>query len=382
MDHDLEHETRTIWLEEARKEATGNNPLVGYCKRVSFVRTSCKRRKNHRKAGTRRKYSRHEVEFLKFLPSGKCVQMKDLHTPGLDALAEEVFAGMTIPPDVNPAQLFWTISESCERCHMGKNKKQSGLNIKFDLGIFLLITGALSNVTIWVGAFVATESQGSVSVWVRNIFLPVLGGVSGLAMGITVAVGLVYVIAKLNEMKPTHERKIRGKDEWKSTPNIRFYSAWSAIVMLLVISPALLAPYVYMTISGAESMFQVLGEMWAGVWSVGRIVAADLAMGAVALVHGVHLGASAPVGQTASTAKGATETAAHPTRTPKGAKGTASTAADLRPCNVDGCKISYRWPQGKGAHYKKHHPDLVIQKGIPAGMSLPLKENYKVEKGT
>jgi hypothetical protein len=32
--------------------------------------------------------------------------MKDLRTPGLDALAEEVFAGMTIPPDVNPAQLF------------------------------------------------------------------------------------------------------------------------------------------------------------------------------------------------------------------------------------------------------------------------------------
>ena len=106
MQYDLEHETRTIWLEEARKEAQGANPLVGYCKRVLINRTSCKRRKNHKKSGTRRKYSRHEVELLKFLPSGKCVQVKDLRTPGLDALAEEVFAGMTIPPDINTAQLF------------------------------------------------------------------------------------------------------------------------------------------------------------------------------------------------------------------------------------------------------------------------------------
>jgi hypothetical protein len=259
-------------------------------------------------------------------------------------------------------------------------KKQNANRFHFDFGIFLLITGALSNVTLWVGAFVATEAQGSVSVWVRNAFLPVLGGISGLAMGITVAAGLVYVIAKLNNMKPTNERKVRGKDEYKSTPNIRFYGAWSAIVMLLVISPALLAPYVYMTISGAGSLFQVLGEMWAGVWSVGRIVAADLAMGAVALVHGVHFGASAPGGQTASTAKGATESLAHPTRTPKSAKGTASTATNVRLCDVDGCEISYRWPQGKGAHYKKHHPELVIQKGIPAGVSLPLKQNTNVEK--
>jgi len=262
---------------------------------------------------------------------------------------------------------------------MAKTVKKT---LSFDLGIFLLVTGALSNVTIWVGAFVATEAQGSVSVWVRNTFLPVLGGISGLAMGITVSAGLVYVIAKLNDMKPTIDRKVRGKDEYKSTPNIRFYSAWGAIILLLVISPALLAPYVYMTISGAKSLFQVLGEMWAGVWSVGRIVAADLAMGAVALVHGVHLGASAPVGKTTSTAKGATESFAHPTRTPKSAKGIASTATNVRVCDVDGCEISYRWPHGKGAHYKKHHPDLVIQKGIPARVSLPLKENRKEEKDT
>jgi hypothetical protein len=34
------------------------------------------------------------------------VQVKDLLTPGLDALAEEVFAGKYIPQHMNPAQLF------------------------------------------------------------------------------------------------------------------------------------------------------------------------------------------------------------------------------------------------------------------------------------
>lgn len=172
------------------------------------------------------------------------------------------------------------------------SKNKSSSKFRFDFGIFLLITGGLSNITIWIGAFVATEAQGAVSAWVRSTFLPVLGGISGLAMGITVAAGLVYVISKLNEMKPAIERKVRGKDEYKSTPNIRFYGAWTAIILLLIISPALLAPHVYMTMSGAESLFQVLGSYWTAVWSVGRIVAADLAMSAVALVHGVHISAT------------------------------------------------------------------------------------------
>jgi len=263
-------------------------------------------------------------------------------------------------------------------------EKNKPIKFRFDLGIFLLITGGLSNITIWIGAFVATEAQGSISVWVRNAFLPILGGISGLAMGITVAASLVYVISKLSEMKPTIERKVRGKDEVKSTPNIRFYGAWTAIILLLVISPALLAPHVYMTMSGAESLFQVLGSYWTAVWSVGRIIAADLAMSAVALVHGVHLGAVAPVqsvGQTASTAKGATDSKTSATRTAKGAKAAASSEPEKRQCDVPECSVSYRWPQGKGAHYKQFHKDLVIQKGIPARVSLPLNKSIEnVEK--
>jgi ABC-type transport system involved in multi-copper enzyme maturation permease subunit len=56
-----------------------------------------------------------------------------------------------------------------------KNNKPNNHKIIFDLGLFLLITGALANVTIWIGAFVATEEEGPVGAWVREILLPILG---------------------------------------------------------------------------------------------------------------------------------------------------------------------------------------------------------------
>jgi hypothetical protein len=96
---------RKAVLDEIRKEARLDNPLRGYCRRIYFTRTTCQRRGGPRK-GTRRKYKTHEVELLKFLPSGRCVQVKDFSTKGLDRLAEEVFSGMSIPPHVTPAQLF------------------------------------------------------------------------------------------------------------------------------------------------------------------------------------------------------------------------------------------------------------------------------------
>ena len=247
-----------------------------------------------------------------------------------------------------------------------KNKK-----LNFDLGLLLLITGALANITIWIGAFVATETDGPIGAWVRNLLLPILGGVSGLAMGITVTVGLVYVLARLSKLKPSVDRKVRGtKKKYKSIPNVSFYTAWAAVLLLLIISPALLAPYVFMIISGSQNIYAVLGDGWARAWSVGRIVAADLAMSAVALVYGVQLPALAGPARASPSSKGATDSTAGANRTPKQ---TPRTASDVRPCDVPGCKLSYAWPQGKGAHYKKHHPDLVIQKGIPAKVSLPIK---------
>lgn len=97
------NDIRQAWLSEAREEALQANPLKGYCERVYFVRTSCKRRSGPKK-GQKRRRSTHEVELLKFLPSGRCVAVKDLDTPGLDALAEEALA--STPPHINPAQLF------------------------------------------------------------------------------------------------------------------------------------------------------------------------------------------------------------------------------------------------------------------------------------
>jgi hypothetical protein len=98
---------RHIWLEEARAEARESNPLNGYCERVYFQRTSRKRRRGRNKGKARWRRT-HEVELLKFLPSGRCVQVTDLRTHGLDALAEEVFAArnISIPADANPGQLF------------------------------------------------------------------------------------------------------------------------------------------------------------------------------------------------------------------------------------------------------------------------------------
>ncbi len=241
---------------------------------------------------------------------------------------------------------------------------------KLDFGIFLLITGALANVTLWIGAFVSTEAAGPISQWVRDIFLPILGGISGLAMGITIAAGLVYVLGRLSKLKPMLERKMRGTDKYKEIPNIRFWGAAVAISLLLIISPALLAPYVYMTISNAGNLFEVLGQNWAGIWSVGRIVAADLALAAVALVHGVQLGASGSDGHPARS--GAVRSGAR--RTPKRAN---RTAAEVRKCNVPGCEMTYRWPQGRGAHMKKHHPELCIRKGIPAQVALPIRQESK-----
>ena len=100
-----ETDVRTIWLEEAKKEARQQNPLIGYCRRICFVRTTCKRRCGPKK-GQVRKRKTHEVEMLQFLPSGRCVTVKDTRTPGLDSLAEEIFSQKKIPPHITPVQLF------------------------------------------------------------------------------------------------------------------------------------------------------------------------------------------------------------------------------------------------------------------------------------
>jgi hypothetical protein len=178
-------------------------------------------------------------------------------------------------------------------------KKDKKSNFNLDFGTFLLITGALANVPLWIGAFTSAESQSPVTSWINAIALPVLGSLAALAMGFTTAFGLVYVISHLGKMQPTIERKVRGKDEYKIHANIRFYGAAGAVGLLLAISLVLLSPVALMIVSGKATLYGVLGSQWAGVWAFGRVAAADLALGAIALVHGVQFGATA--GATAGT---------------------------------------------------------------------------------
>lgn len=256
-------------------------------------------------------------------------------------------------------------------------KKTTTNTFRFDLGLALLITGAMANLPVWIGAFMASDAQGEISLWVHNVLLPFLAGISAIAMGLTVTGGLVYSIVRLGSMKPTIEHKIRNKDEYKSIVNVRFYIAWGSVIILIVISPALLAPFVYMMVSGSESLFSVLGDPWSAVWSVGRVLAADLAMGAVALVTGVHLPANAATSAQAGGAMTATESGNGSKGATQTAKKKLQSAPDMRKCDVNGCGISYRWPNGKGAHFKQYHRDLLIQKGIPVGVSVSSKEVAK-----
>jgi len=109
-------DVRQAWIEEARKDAKLANPLSGYCERVYFVRTSCKRRGGPKMGQVRRRKT-HEVELLRFLPSGRCVAVKDLDTPGLDKLAEEVLAGNTPPLCQSGTDVFGVVSSTLGGCY-------------------------------------------------------------------------------------------------------------------------------------------------------------------------------------------------------------------------------------------------------------------------
>lgn len=170
-------------------------------------------------------------------------------------------------------------------------KETKKANFKIDLGSLLLITGALANVTMWIGAFSSTEAQGPVSMWINGYLLPTLGSLSGLAMGITAVSGLIFILARIASMQPTYERKTRGKDEYKTYVNYRYWMTVGVLALLVVVSWALLAPFAFSQLSGAANLYQVMGVTWSRWWSIGRVVAADLVIGGVALVQGAHPGA-------------------------------------------------------------------------------------------
>lgn len=167
-------------------------------------------------------------------------------------------------------------------------KKEKAKKISIDFGTVLLVTGALANVTMWIGAFSSTEAKGPVGEWIAMYLLPILGSVSGLAMGITAVAGLVLVMIRLSAMQPTFERKVRGKDEYKTLVNYRYWMTVGVLVLLLIASWALLAPFAFTQLSGAGNLYTVMGDRWSRWWAFGRIVAADLVIVGLALVQGQH----------------------------------------------------------------------------------------------
>lgn len=175
-------------------------------------------------------------------------------------------------------------------------KKEIKKHINFDFGTFLLITGGLANITMWIGAFSSTEAKGPVGEWIAAYLLPILGSVSGLAMGITAVAGLVLVLVRLSAMQPTYERKVRGKDEYKTLVNYRYWLTAGVLVLLLIASWALLAPFAFAQLSGSNNLYLVMGDSWSRWWAFGRIVAADLVLGGIALVSGSHPGANRSTG--------------------------------------------------------------------------------------
>jgi hypothetical protein len=250
--------------------------------------------------------------------------------------------------------------------------KETRKKFGFDFGKSILVTGTLANIPLWIGAFSSTETQSAVSEWIQLVMMPVLGSVAGMMMGLTSAAGLVFVISRLATMQPTIERKVRGKDEYRTITNTRYWMTVGVLVTLLVVSIALLSAYELGRLSGTDSLYDVLGSTWARWWAVGRVLAADLILAGVALVSGVHPGAatrSAGEQTTSGTTSGASNRSAGKSgRSPKPAKVTA-----IVPCRYAGAGCTRTGSQpAMNAHARACQFKPTI--------SMPVETAQKVEK--
>lgn len=256
-----------------------------------------------------------------------------------------------------------------------KKDKTKPFSFHFDLGTFLLVTGALANVTMWIGAFSSTEAKGPVGDWINAYLLPILGSVSGLAMGITAVAGLVFVLVRFAGMQPTYERKVRGKDEYKTHVNYRYWMTLAVLIVLVIVSWALLAPFAYAQLSGSQSLFTVMGDTWSKAWAVGRIVAADLVLGGIALVMGAHPGANRSAGEqpSSNSLSEGSGTSATRSATKSGRSAKAAKPAAIVPCRYAGagCERTGSQP-AMNAHARscRFKPTIV----------MPVEEKKKVEQ--
>lgn len=209
--------------------------------------------------------------------------------------------------------------------------------VKIDWTAILIYAGALANISLWIRAGDMVEAGG----W---------SFVSSLALGVLMSLGPVRIVQKWAMLKPTLDRTVKG--EIISRPNPRWYVAIGAFVAILASEAFLLAPVVMAMIDG-HGLLETL-KAAAPFWSFGRVLVSAVAVAGLAAVTGVH----APKSDSAKPDK-----PARPTDKPEPAPKSEPVRKMVR-CSEPGCDGEYVWPNGKGAHYKKHHAPVKIDESL------------------
>lgn len=205
----------------------------------------------------------------------------------------------------------------------------------------LIISGALANIAIWVQAGEMVERGNA------------LVTVSSFALGVLMSFGPVEIIRKWGLMKPTIDRTVKG--EITSRPNPKYFTALAAFILILGSEAFLLAPVLSAMLTG-KALAEYLGGLvvW---WSAGRVLVSAIALGGLAAVIGVH----APKSDEPKPEK--------PEKPPK-SETPAPQEAESAPkrvmvrCTEPACGMEYAWPNGKGAHYKKHHKPVQVDSSL------------------
>jgi hypothetical protein len=187
--------------------------------------------------------------------------------------------------------------------------------------------------------------------------------VAGLALGLAIEIGIAYAAAMYPGM--------RGKKELQLTQG--------ALACLLAIAPLVLTPVrLYSMDAGLKaSMWPVIAGGVVFLFSVAPSIVtimvavvnrdAILSKSAVAQSEGAA-GAVAGATEGAGSAKSAS---AAGRKSAKGAAGAVAVGAKSEasangwPRKCEHCEDMIGSPNAKGAHMKKHHPELCIRKAIP-----------------
>jgi hypothetical protein len=212
----------------------------------------------------------------------------------------------------------------------------------------LIYAGALANLALWIKAGEMVESGG----W---------SSVSALALGVVMSFGPVEIVKKWGGMKPTIDRTVKG--EVISRANPKYWAAIIAFVVILASEALLLSPVVVAMMLG-RALSAVLGQ-FVGPWAAGRVLVSAIALAGLSAVLGVHAPKSEEIKP---------EKLEKPAKSEQVQPEQAAPVVQLRPthkmvrCTEPECGMEYAWPNGKGAHYKKHHapirvdPSLLINK--------------------